>query len=118
MLGKWTNCIVCYFKYLMIAVKNYINDFLHLFYPHVCVGCNTDVLNNNDILCAECLNNLPETGFLSAPANPVEKIFYGRIPVEQAGSAFYFNKDSVIQNIILQLKYKSNQQAGIILGKL
>jgi predicted amidophosphoribosyltransferase len=102
----------------MIAVKNYITDFLHLFYPHVCVGCNTDVLNNNDVLCTECLNNLPETGFLSAAGNPVEKIFYGRMPVEQAGSAFYFNKDSVIQNIIIQLKYKSNQQAGIILGKL
>jgi ComF family protein len=102
----------------MVAVKNYINDFLHLFYPHVCIGCNTDVLNNNDVLCAECLNSLPETGFLSVHANPVEKIFYGRIPIQHAGSAFYFNKDSVIQNIIIQLKYKSNQQAGIILGKL
>ncbi|MEP6465428.1 MAG: phosphoribosyltransferase family protein [Parafilimonas sp.] len=102
----------------MIAVKNYINDFLHLLFPHTCIGCNTDVLNNDAVLCAECLNSLPETGFLSAAGNPVEKIFYGRIPVEKAGSAFYFNKDSVLQNIIIQLKYKSNQQAGIFLGKL
>ncbi|MEP6682229.1 MAG: ComF family protein [Parafilimonas sp.] len=102
----------------MIAVKNYINDFLHLLFPHNCIGCNSDVLNNDNILCAECLNSLPETGFLSVAGNPVEKIFYGRVNIEQAGSAFYFNKDSVIQNIIIQLKYKSNQQAGIFLGKL
>ena len=102
----------------MIAVKNYIDDFLHLFFPHNCIGCNSDVLNNNDILCAECLNSLPETGFLPVTGNPVEKIFYGRVNIQHAGSAFYFNKNSVIQNIIIQLKYKSNQQAGIFLGKL
>lgn len=102
----------------MTLIKNYIDDFLHLFFPHVCIGCDSDVLNDKDILCAECLNNLPETGFLSTPQNPVEKIFYGRLPVVHAGSAFYFNKDSVIQNAIIQLKYKSNQQAGNFLGKL
>ena len=102
----------------MTSVKNYISDFLHLFFPHTCVGCATDILNDQDILCAECLNNLPATGFLAAEANPVEKIFYGRLPVQQAGSAFYFNKDSVIQNTIIQLKYKSNQKAGIFLGRL
>ena len=53
-----------------------------------------DVLNDEDILCAECLNNLPETGFFQQQENPVEKIFYGRMNVEHAGSAFYFNKDS------------------------
>ncbi|HEY1872169.1 MAG TPA: phosphoribosyltransferase family protein [Chitinophagaceae bacterium] len=102
----------------MTGIKNYIEDFLHLFFPHICMGCNTDVLNAEDELCAECLNNLPDTGFLYTYANPVEKIFYGRLSIEKAGSAFYFNKDSVIQNIIIQLKYKSNQKAGIFLGRL
>jgi ComF family protein len=102
----------------MTSAKSYIDDFLHLFFPHTCVGCDTDVLNNEDVLCAECINKLPGTGFLAAADNPVEKIFYARLPVAQAGSAFYFNKDSVIQSIIIQLKYKSNQKAGRFLGKL
>jgi ComF family protein len=102
----------------MTLVKNYIADFLHLFFPHICIGCNTDVLNDNHILCAKCISNLPETGFLSSAGNPVEKIFYGRLNVQNAGSAFYFNKNSVIQQVIIQLKYKSNQQAGNFLGKL
>jgi ComF family protein len=102
----------------LTAIKNYIDDFLHLFFPHICIVCNTDVLNDDTILCAECLNNLPVTGFLSAKENPVEKIFYGRLNIQQAGSAFYFNKDSAIQKTIIELKYKSNQKAGIFLGRL
>jgi len=102
----------------LTALKNYIDDFLHLFFPHVCVGCDNDIVNTEDELCAACLNSLPETGFLSAKNNPVEKIFYGRLKIENAGSAFYFNKDSVIQNLIIQLKYRNNKNAGVFLGKL
>ncbi|MEP6513050.1 MAG: ComF family protein, partial [Parafilimonas sp.] len=102
----------------MFPVKNYIEDFLHLFFPHNCLGCGTDILNNKDILCAHCLIQLPETGFLSGPGNPIEKIFYGRLPVEHAGSAYYFNKDSLLQHLIVQLKYKGNHNAGIYLGRL
>jgi ComF family protein len=102
----------------MNIAKDYINDFLHLFFPHICVGCGTDVLNNEDVLCAKCISALPVTGFMSTPGNPVERIFYGRIDIQRAGSAFYFTKDSVIQQAIVQLKYKNNQSAGILLGKL
>src|SRR5436305_9989632 len=102
----------------MTLVKNYIGDFLHLFFPHVCIGCENDVLNDTSFLCAECMHQLPGTGFIAAKRNPVEKIFYGRMKIEHAGSAFYFNKDSVIQNLIVQLKYRSNQQTGNFLGKL
>jgi ComF family protein len=102
----------------MPEVKNYIEDFLHLFFPHNCLGCGTDILNSEDALCAYCVTQLPETGFLPKPGNPVEKIFYGRVPVEQAGSAYYFNKDSLLQHLIIQLKYRGNREAGIYLGKL
>ena len=92
----------------MIKAKNYFNDFMHLFFPHNCIGCGTDVLNDEDALCAQCISQLPETNFMSTPANPVEKLFYGRMPVEHAGSAFYFNKNSLLRDLIEQLKYYSS----------
>ncbi len=70
------------------------------------------------MLCAACLNELPGTGFIDRKSNLVEKIFYGRLAVQNAGSAFYFTKDSVIQKLIIQLKYKNNPRAGNFLGKL
>lgn len=102
----------------MIKVKNYFEDFMHLFFPHNCIGCGTDILNNEDALCAQCVMQLPETGFLSKPGNRIEKMFYGRMPVHHAGSAFYFNKDSLLQHLIIQLKYRENQTAGKYLGNL
>ena len=77
----------------MTSVKNYWEDFMHLLFPHVCVGCNTNILTAENVLCAECLSNLPVTGFINAPGNLIEKIFYGRLNIQHAGSAFYFTKD-------------------------
>jgi ComF family protein len=95
-----------------------LNDFTHIFFPHVCEGCGTDVLEHNSILCPECFLKLPDTGFIKKPNNPVEKIFYGRIKVEMAGSAFYFTKHSLLQHLVLQLKYHGNKDIGFYLGKL
>lgn len=102
----------------MISIKNYIDDFLHLFFPHNCAACDTDIINAGDVLCAECLSLLPQTGFILHDNNPVEHNFYGRMKIEKAGSAFYFTKGSVIQKVIFQLKYKNNIAAGKFLGKL
>ncbi|MEP7319653.1 MAG: phosphoribosyltransferase family protein [Panacibacter sp.] len=99
-------------------ITSYLNDFTHLFFPHNCESCGTDILENETMLCAACLLKLPETGFINTTDNPVEKIFYGRIKVEAAGSAFYFNKDSLLQHLIVELKYRGNKNLGFYLGKL
>ncbi len=95
-----------------------VNDFSHLFFPHNCLGCGTDVLQNDAVLCIQCFTKLPVTGFIEQPNNPVEKIFYGRASIEHAVSAFYFTKDSTMQRLITDLKYRNNKNAGFYLGKL
>jgi predicted amidophosphoribosyltransferase len=50
--------------------------------------------------------------------NPVEKIFWGRIAITAGTSEFYFSKASIVQNLIHELKYKGNREAGIYLGNL
>jgi ComF family protein len=91
---------------------------LHLFFPHTCTGCGSDVLGNDQLLCLHCLSQLPETGFHALPGNPVEKIFYGRLPVEAAAALFFFSKDSLPQHLLHQVKYKGNQKLGVFLGRL
>jgi ComF family protein len=91
---------------------------LHLFFPHTCVGCGTDVIDHDQLLCLHCLNHLPATNFFNQPNNPVEQVFYGRIPVANAGAGYFFTKDSLLQNLIVQLKYKGNKQIGFYLGQL
>jgi ComF family protein len=91
---------------------------LHLFFPHTCAGCGTDVIDNDQLLCLHCLNDLPATNFFNQPNNPVEQVFYGRIPVANAAAGYFFTKDSLLQNLIAQLKYRGNKQIGLYLGQL
>ena len=102
----------------MQSLKNIFSSTLHLFYPHVCTGCGSDLLQQDNLLCLRCINNLPHTNFAQHNNNPVEKIFWGRIPITAAHSEFYFSKEFLIQHLIHQLKYKNNTAIGFYLGEL
>jgi ComF family protein len=102
----------------MVTVKSAINDFLHLLFPHLCVGCGSDVIGADHHLCLRCISALPETHFFEQPGNPVERNFYGRMPVRNAGSAYFFTKDSLMESLVYELKYKGNKAVGFYLGEM
>jgi len=89
---------------------------MHLFYPHLCNGCGSDLLQKNHLLCLKCINDLPHTRFAQYAGNPVEKYFWGRLNITAAHSEFYFSKGSLVQELIHQLKYKGNTAIGAYLG--
>lgn len=101
----------------MISTVKWFHDFSHLFFPHNCAGCGSDLLQDDQAVCLHCQTDLPETGFFALPGNPIEKIFYGRLEVKMAGAGFYFTKSSVLQRLIHQLKYKGNQEVGYQMGQ-
>jgi ComF family protein len=102
----------------MLFLKRFFADAIHLFYPHFCLGCGSDLLNEKDLLCLRCNVTLPHTKFETLAGNPVEKIFWGRFDLKAAHSEFYFSKGQVIQQLIHQLKYKGNREAGLYLGRM
>ncbi|MGH2649232.1 MAG: ComF family protein [Ginsengibacter sp.] len=91
---------------------------VHFFYPHDCIGCGSDIIEDENFLCIECINNLPHTGFAIHANNPVEKIFWGRIAIAAGMSEFYFSKASIIQNLIHEFKYRGNRKIGMYLGNI
>jgi ComF family protein len=95
-----------------------IQSLLQLFYPHQCLGCGSDFLRLSHLLCSRCIHQLPETGFFERGGNPVEKAFYGRIRLEQAAALYYFTKNSLVQELMVQLKYRGNRDAGLFLGRM
>lgn len=101
----------------MINTRKWLSDFAHLFYPHTCAGCGSDLLEHDQSICIHCYSQLPETGFASLSVNPIEKIFYGRLDVHSATAGYYFTKSSVLQHLIHQLKYKGRKDVGLQLGK-
>lgn len=100
------------------GIRHYLNAFLHLLYPQICFGCGTDQVEKNMPLCNQCIQDLPITDFFSIVDNPIEKIFWGRANIQNAGALLFFTKDSLVQTLITALKYHHNKKVGILFGKL
>ena len=102
----------------MNAHSNILSPLAHLFYPHVCSGCGSDRLNEQNLLCLRCIHDMPHTHFAMHANNPVERIFWGRLAVTAAMSEFYFAKGTLIQNLVHAFKYNGNKEVGLYLGTL
>ena len=106
------------FLYFYNKAKNYFLAFLHLFYPHLCLECGTDLLPSDSVLCISCEKKLPYTDLFSIENNIIEKSFWGRSVISAAGAGLFFTKESVVQILIFELKYKQNKKAGWLLGRI
>lgn len=95
---------------------NFLKDVYALFYPEVCLCCKEPLTHYETTICITCRHDLPLTNFCSEKDNMIEKSCYGRIPVESATALFYFFKKGKVQELIHALKYKNQQQVGVILG--
>jgi ComF family protein len=102
----------------MLQFKEIKESLLHLFFPHVCAGCGSDLINEEAQLCLRCMANMPETNFQMHANNPVEKMFWGRVPLVSATAQYYFTKESLMQHIMHQFKYKGNKELGLFLGRM
>lgn len=92
-------------------------DLINLFYPNICQICDRELYKSQNILCTNCSNELPITNFHLDNENPVKKVFYGRLSLENATSLLIFKKKSGVQKLIHQLKYKGHKEIGVYLGK-
>lgn len=102
----------------MLFLKEIKDAVMHLAFPQVCEGCGLDLPESTQLLCLRCLSSLPATNFHMYPNNPIEKTFWGRLPVTYATAQFYFTRESLIQQLMHRFKYKGNRELGLFLGKL
>lgn len=94
------------------------NDLINLLFPKQCFGCQEILLENETMLCVNCLAHLPYTQQHKFAANTAYNKFYGRISVESVACFLYYEKKGKIQNIIHQLKYNNHPEISYYLGKM
>jgi len=102
----------------MVNYKEIKNSLLHLLFPHICDSCGSDIIDEASNLCMKCIAEMPQTNFHLHANNPIEKIFWGRLPIINATAQYYFVKESMMQHLMHQLKYKGNKELGKQLGRL
>jgi len=94
-----------------------LNAVVNLFFPKVCYTCNNELLDFENYVCTKCRHNLPITNFHFDNNDAVEKVFYGRVKVENATSLLRFENKGIVQQLIHNLKYKGYEDIGIFLGE-
>jgi ComF family protein len=99
-------------------MKQLISDFLHLIYPNVCLVCHKNLLAKEQFICFSCLSQLSYTSYHLQKDNPIEKLFWGKVPIERATSLFFFQKEAPSQLLLHHLKYKGDKEIGELLGRM
>jgi ComF family protein len=91
-------------------------NIINLFYPKVCLGCNSLLLSSENVICTRCRHEIPMTLHHLNIENEAFKKFYGKIPVEFAATFIYFHKKGIVQQLIHNLKYKGHEEIGTVLA--
>lgn len=94
------------------------NNFFDILFPRICGGCNSVLNMGEKHICTECLCQLPLTGYWKENDNPVAKMFWGRIYLQNASSFLHFQKGGRLQGIIHNMKYKNQKEIGFFLGEM
>ena len=94
-----------------------LKNLLNLFFPKVCLACDSQLEENELHVCTFCRHELPLTNFESTINNDVTKRLYGRVQLEHASALFWFSKKGLVQHLIHNLKYKGHEDVGQFLGQ-
>lgn len=98
-------------------VKDWLSSFLSLLFPRCCIVCGRPLARGEECICAMCNIDMPRTNYHLRKDNPVEKLFWGKIPLERATSFFFYHKGSDFRQILHQLKYGGQKEIGAIMGR-
>lgn len=95
-----------------------IESVFQLFYPKICYACGKPMSKTFKHICLECRHSLPRTEAFERTENPIQKMFWGRLPLERATSFLQFQKSGKVQRLIHQFKYKGVKEIGNTLGEM
>ncbi|NDV65681.1 ComF family protein [Bacteroides sp. 224] len=99
-------------------MKKWIHAFFTLFFPPCCIVCNRPLSESEEYMCLKCNMGLPRTNYHLYKDNYVEKMFWGRIPIQRATAFFFYQKGSEYNQLLHQLKYKGYKEIGEAIGRV
>lgn len=99
------------------AFKIWLRAFVQLFFPRHCVVCGDVLREGEEALCMHCNIGLPRTNYHLRPDNPVERMFWGKFPLERATAYFFYRRGSGYRGLLHRLKYEGRKDLGLIMGR-
>lgn len=91
---------------------------MSLFFPRYCRGCHNSLVKGEDLICTDCILEMPRSHYHLEQENPFYQKFRGRLPVKHVMTLFKFVKESRVQQLLHALKYKHQPELGEMLGRV
>lgn len=96
---------------------NRLAAIVRLFFPARCAVCGAPLQTGEEGVCLRCDMEMPRTGYHLHKDNPVERLFWGKFPLERATSYLYYNKGDDFRRLLHALKYAGRQDLGELTGR-
>ncbi len=88
-------------------LTTFIDDALSIVYPHVCEVCGTSLARGEDVMCLNCMMQLPRTRLHNDEFNTIHERLAGSTPIDKAAGYFYYYKNSPYASLIHTAKYRN-----------
>lgn len=99
----------------LLSIKE---NLLQVVFPAHCINCGHQDIINKSNLCLTCYDALPRTSFeKSEEKTHLDKLFWGRVLVENTFAYLYFTENSTTQHLLHELKYKGQKNIGLFFGE-
>jgi ComF family protein len=98
--------------------KEVLTDFIGLFFPKYCRGCEDALVHGEELICTTCIVEMPRSNYHLEKENPFYQRIHGRLPVKYVMTLFKFVKGSRVQHVLHSLKYKNQPELGNLLGRV
>jgi competence protein ComFC len=90
----------------------------HFVFPFNCVACQEPLPDRYTLICPFCEGDFNYTYFEHfEEETSLDKLFFGRVPLEFTYGLLYFEKGSNTQSLIHAIKYKNNKLLAHEMGK-
>jgi ComF family protein len=91
---------------------------LDIIYPRSCEACNEALLGGENLICSNCLIDLPRTNSHLESIERLSNRFWGKIPVSNNITFLKYSKKGKVQKLLHELKYRNKPEIGKYLGKI
>ncbi len=88
------------------TIKKYGKGLTDMLFPRVCHVCGTSLVEGEEVLCLDCLTNMPCTGIATSGFSELHKrLASPGAPIEKAAGWFYYYRESPYATLIRDAKY-------------
>lgn len=96
----------------------WFKHFLDIIYPRTCEACGEALFGGENLICTNCMIDLPRTNSHIQRLDKVSNRFWGKIPVTDTITFMKFSKKGKVQKLLHELKYRNKPEVGKYLGKI